>query len=223
MSAAPGGVSGDGAGGLVEGEKVIQVQVATSVDGEGRFGVVMTDLVTTQVIVVDPSYAHPQLRTGGPGGFVDDVIDLLPEPPGDTSAHPTETIDVPQEFSVALAHALKVGDTTTIAAVSEEQGWSDVPILLSQLATEHVGSAQLMVRSSGTDDLTVASLLLIPTGWVQLLPIGSDVIRHVPVSLDDLRAQVLSAVTAHAAVLSAAVGTGGDEAEGRHDAGGGDD
>jgi hypothetical protein len=189
-------------------ERFVQVQVATSERGSGRVGVVTTDLETTQVVVIDPAEQHPQIRTAAFGEFIDEVLALLPPVPGagdrpdDGPAALAEwdrsPVDVPQEYSIALAHALKVGDAPTVAAISEDLGWAEVPTIVVELARDLVGSAQLLVRSSpGDEQVSVGSLLLLPSGWVELLPVGADLIRHAPVDLDDLRARLLSTVTTH--------------------------
>lgn len=187
------------------GGRFVQVQVATAVGGQGRVGVVTTDLESVQILIVDPSAERPGFRTTRFDDFVDEVVALLPPvPQGEPEAdggHPQQPVDVPQEYSVALAHALKIGDHDTVAAISDDLAWGGVPPLLVSLATELVGSAQLVVRSSDRDNLDAASFLLIPNGWVEIVPVANAVISHRPRSLEDLRALILSAVTARVGAL----------------------
>lgn len=190
----------------------VQLQVATSLDGQGRVGVVTSDLSQVQVVIQDPAAERPQIGTTTAKHFMDEVMGLLPPVPDEGAAgeHPRGEVVVQQELSVALAHALKVGDAEQVSAICAESGFAGVPPLLRSLSAELRGSAQLVIRSSDRDDLGAMSLLLISTGWVELAPGPGATLRHIPRSEDGVRAAVLSAVTARAASLIRAQGVGSD-------------
>lgn len=174
----------------------VQLQMAISEGGQGRVVVATTDLTHVHILVIDPREGGTALQVSTLGTLLDDVLAHLPLPSGQPTLHPSETVDIPQEYSVALAHALKTGDTTTSEAIREDVGWTHIPPLVSTLAHDVVGSVQLALRSSAGGAWTVGSLLLIPTGWVELQPVDHDLIRHIPLTVDDVRARLVSSLAA---------------------------
>ena len=132
------------------------------------------------------------------GRLVDEVLRTLPPVPAPS---PLAAADLPEELTAAFGLALRRGDARTVDAVCADRGWSAVPEVLLALVHERVGSATVTVHRHGASPV-VGHWQLTRRGWVELVPVPSGVVRHVPRSREDIgRSLVAALATTTDAVL----------------------
>jgi hypothetical protein len=188
----------------MQGRALVSIEVAATSDRTGLAASLWTDGSIASSVVratrVDPT-TRPEAKvqplpgveiSAYPiGTLLDEIIRLIPP----SRSMPREPVEVPEEFSVALARAIHHGDGRLVETIAGDLGWSELPSTVSDLAAGITGHLLVSVTSRSTTDVSVGSWVLTRGGWVQLQRTETGHIRHTPCSADDVRALLLSSLT----------------------------
>lgn len=123
---------------------------------------------------------------------VDEILRHVPEAPVRVAAAPAT---VPEELTIALAQALRTGDSTTVDTLSEEIGSAGPPAVVEAAVRTTDGSLVVSVGSRGRQDVSTLSLLRCDAGWVELTRTSDARIVHTPRTRADVRTALLYDLT----------------------------
>lgn len=115
--------------------------------------------------------------------LVDEAMRLVPEAAVTIDA--TEAI-VPQEFTIALAAAVRVGDGRVVEAITGDLGLERVPPVIDAVTRTMDGSLTLTTRSSGRNDDSIGTWLRCSAGWVEIAPAPQGHVRHTPRTVNEI-------------------------------------
>jgi hypothetical protein len=135
--------------------------------------------------------------------LVDEVLRHVPAAPVRVAAAPAT---VPEELTIALAQAIRTGDTTTVDALCTELGTDGPPAVVEAAARGTDGSLVVSVASRGRTDVSTLSLLRTDAGWVELTRTADGQVAHTPRSREDVRAALLYDLTGRFAAAAASGG-----------------
>lgn len=116
--------------------------------------------------------------------LVDEVLRHVPDAPARVAAAPAT---VPEELTVALARAIRTGDTATVDALCAELGTDGPPAVVEAAVRGTDGSLVVSVASRGRADVSTLSLLRTDAGWVELTRTADGHVVHTPRSREDVR------------------------------------
>lgn len=178
---------------------LLEIEVAATAGDRGVLGVLWTDGSVGSALVrgVDVRREPPAASRPRPGIEVSafPASRLLPEVqrlvPEATNSVGAVTADVPLELSVALGRALREGNGPVVRALTAELGLAEPPAVVDALARTMDGSLVITARSVGRHDVSAGSWLRCAAGWVELLRVPGDVVRHRPVTREDVDRTVL--------------------------------
>ena len=125
-------------------------------------------------------------------GLVDEVLRHVPDAPVRVAAAPAT---VPEELTIALAQAIRGGDTATVDALCAELGTDGPPAVVEAAVRGVDGSLVVSVASRGRTDVSTLSLLRTDAGWVELTRTADGQVVHTPRSREDVRAALLHDLT----------------------------
>jgi hypothetical protein len=137
------------------------------------------------------------------GRLVDEVLRHVPDAPVRVAAAPAT---VPEELTVALAQAIRTGDTTTVDALCTELGTDGPPAVVEEAARGTDGSLVVSVASRGRPDVSTLGLLRTGAGWVALTRTADGHVAHTPRSRADVRTALLDDLTGRFATAATAGG-----------------
>ncbi|WP_250445989.1 hypothetical protein, partial [Actinotalea sp. C106] len=123
--------------------------------------------------------------------MLDEVLRLVP------AAAETDVADadVPVELSVALGRALREGRTQVVEALTADLGLEEPPAVVGSLARTLDGQLALTVRSHGSARTSLGTWLRCDAGWVEILPMPGDVLRHRVRTREDIGRTLLTELT----------------------------
>lgn len=124
--------------------------------------------------------------------LVDEVLRHVPDAPVRVEAAPAT---VPEELTIALAQALRTGDSTTVDTLSAEIGTDGPPAVVEAAVRTMDGSLVVSVGSRGRQDVSTLSLLRCDAGWVELTRTADAQVVHTPRSREDVRTALLYDLT----------------------------
>ncbi|TKR24399.1 hypothetical protein FA014_06365 [Cellulomonas hominis] len=124
--------------------------------------------------------------------LVDEVLRHVPAAPVRVVAAPAT---VPEELTIALAQAIRTGDTTTVDALCAELGAGGPPAVVEAAVRGTDGSLVVSVASRGRTDVSTLSLLRTDAGWVELTRTADGQVVHTSRSREDVRAALLYDLT----------------------------
>lgn len=195
---------------------VVVVEVASHDGGLGVLAELVTDLGGVLGLVRRLAVA----AGGGPSGaralhgvevgvttcehLADEVVRLLPPVPGSVDL---AEVEMPEEYTVAFARALRTGDARTVDVVCSDLGWGVPPPVMLAVVQGLRGSAVVTIRTARTAPVA-AQWLLTGSGWVELVRTPQATVRHIPRRVEEIRASLVSAL---AAAFGAALVTSGEE------------
>lgn len=136
-------------------------------------------------------------------GLVDEVLRHVPDAPVRVAAAPAT---VPEELTIALAQAIRTGDTATVDALCAELGTDGPPAVVEAAVRGTDGSLVVSVGSRGSTDVSTLSLLRTHAGWVELTRTADGHVVHTPRSREDVRAALGYDLTGRFAARAAARG-----------------
>lgn len=120
--------------------------------------------------------------------LVDEVLRHVPAAPVRVAAAPAT---VPEDFTVALAQAVRTGDTTTVDALCAEIGTDGPPAVVEAAVRGTDGSLVVSVASRGRADVSTLSLLRTDAGWLELTRTTDGHVVHTPRIREDVRTALL--------------------------------
>ncbi|HYQ77320.1 hypothetical protein [Cellulomonas sp.] len=126
------------------------------------------------------------------GRLLDEVLRHVPDAPVRVAAAPAT---VPEELTIALAQAIRTGDTTTVDALCAELGTDGPPAVVEAAVRGTDGSLVVSVASRGRADVSTLSLLRTDAGWVELARTADGHVVHTPRSREDVRTTLLHDLT----------------------------
>ncbi|MGL5864416.1 MAG: hypothetical protein ACRCYX_00910 [Dermatophilaceae bacterium] len=198
-------------------QSVLAVEVASTAGGVGLLGEVATDLATVVAVARRVHVPDGASATGATGvlgvevgvttvaHLLGEVLRLLPPAPDPADL---EEVELPEEHTVALGRALRLGDTATVSAICAGNGVAAAPEVLRALALDLRGSVVVTVARRG-GGLVLGQWMLTGRGYVEVVRTSSATIRHVPCSRADIGRSVLTAVTGAASAVCASGGSDG--------------
>ncbi|WP_431838370.1 hypothetical protein [Cellulomonas sp. Y8] len=124
--------------------------------------------------------------------LVDEVLRHVPDAPVRVTAAPAT---VPEELTIALAQAIRTGDSATVDALCAELGTDGPPAVVEAAVRGTDGSLVVSVASRGRTDVSTLSLLRTDAGWVELTRTADGQVVHTPRSREDVRAALLHDLT----------------------------
>ncbi|WP_158374829.1 hypothetical protein [Cellulosimicrobium cellulans] len=124
--------------------------------------------------------------------LVDEALRHVPAAPVRVAAAPAS---VPEELTIALAQAIRTGDTTTVDALCTELGTDGPPAVVEAAVRGTDGSLVVSVASRGRTDVSTLSMLRTDAGWVELTRTADGQVVHTPRSREDVRAALLYDLT----------------------------
>lgn len=132
--------------------------------------------------------------------LVDEVLRHVPDAPVRVPAAPAT---VPEELTIALAQAIRTGDTATVDALCAELGADGPPAVVGAAVRGTDGSLVVSVASHGRTDVSALSLLRTDAGWVELTRTADGHVVHTPRSREDVRTALLHDLTGRLAAATA--------------------
>lgn len=135
--------------------------------------------------------------------LVDEVLRHVPDAPVRVAAAPAT---VPEELTIALAQAIRTGDTATVDALCAELGTDGPPAVVESAVRGTDGSLVVSVASRSCAEVSTLSLLRTDAGWVELARTADGHVAHTPRSREDVRAALLHEVTGRFAAAAAVGG-----------------
>jgi hypothetical protein len=124
--------------------------------------------------------------------LVDEILRHVPEAPVRVSTVPAT---VPEELTIALAQALRTGDTTTVDTLAAELGSDGPPAVVEAAVRTMDGNLVVSVGSRGRPDVSTMSLLRCDAGWVELTRTADAQIVHTPRTAEEIRAALVYDLT----------------------------
>jgi len=178
------------------------VQLTTASQDRGLVASLGSDGVTAAGavrIVVPAGVAGPapaalpgvEVSAFTPERLVGEVLRLVP-PDRPVAAVP-EPVQLPHTVALMLNRALTEDDEPLVRELAAASGWTDVPELLRELATQVTATATVVLRSAGAAPRT-RRWLQCRLGWVEIAVAGAQV-THRPVQRSDLAATLVEELT----------------------------
>lgn len=132
--------------------------------------------------------------------LVDELLRHVPDAPARVVAAPAT---LPEELTIALARAIRAGDTATVDALCAELGTDGPPPVVEAAVRGTDGSLDVSVGSRGRDDVSTLRLLRTGAGWVELTRTRDGHVVHTPRGREDVRAALLHDLTGRLATATA--------------------
>lgn len=137
--------------------------------------------------------------------LVGEIMRLLPPDAPFAASSAAEPITVRHADALVLSQAVQSGDQALAAQIAADNGWDEVPEVLSALADGVRANATIAFRVAGRSSLVVRRWLQSELGWVGIA-IADGTIVHTPCSRQDVANELTYSLTGAFEVALAGVG-----------------